>query len=223
MKYRIFCQTENKNIEVENLLLVERCPNSSEHLVMPGSLTIIDSTYNNCITSKDYRRLRHELIEYVSQNFSTMTTEELKQAASHFCTPEEIINQFFSPLEQVSLGKEFHQKATECRKDRFDGTVTVLFNYLTYEETGQIITKLEDFLWKYVDLGVEGTTEGDVVGIFDYMTSTSGTIFENNGFIESGYTPRHGITLVQLKDFLMNILQNGCAMASQNFPVVSGS
>jgi hypothetical protein len=220
MKYRIFCETEQKYIEIENLLLREVCPIDPNHVVQSGSMTVIDSDYTDC-SSKDYRRLRHELIEYVTQNFSTMSIDELRQAALHFCAPVEVINQFFSTTEQLQNGKEFHKQATKCRKDRFDGAVTALFNYLTYEETGQIITSLDDYIWKYVDLGVEGTTEGDIVGVFDYFTSTSGTTFENSGFLNTGFVPQHSISLIQLRDFILNILQNGCAVAAQSIPTAS--
>lgn len=220
MKYTIFCQTESKTIEVENLLLREVCPNSVEHQVTSGSLTITDPGFEDCF-SKDYRKLRHELIEYVTNNFQNMSVEELKQAAYHFCLPTEVINQFYTPMEQIMNGKEFHQKATKCRKDRFDGCVTALFNHLTYSETGQIISVLNDFIWKYIDLGVEGTTEGDVLGLFDYFMSTSGTIFDDNGFLETNFEPRHTVTLLQLRDFVMDILQNGCFVAGQNYPTIS--
>lgn len=216
MKYRVFCETENKYIEIENLLIIEKCPNSEEHIVTSGSLSIIDSNYSS---SKDYRRLRHELMEYVTNNYSSMSNEELKQAASHFCAPQDIINQFYTPSEQIALGKEFHTEATKCRKDRFDGVVSALFNHLEYEETGTIIQELDNYIWKYVDLGVEGTTEQDPEGVFDYFTSTSGTSFEDNGFMETGYEPRHTITLSGLRDFVMDILQNGCYIANENYAI----
>lgn len=116
MKYRIFCETENKYIEIESLLLVERCPVNSGHTVMLGSMSIIDSSFEDC-NAKDYRLLRHELMSYVAQNYQTMPADELKQAAYHFCVPVEVIDMFYTPLEQVANGKEFHIKATKCRKD----------------------------------------------------------------------------------------------------------
>ena len=217
MKYTVFCETENKIIEIENLLLREVCTTHPDHTVTSGSLTITEAGFEDC-SGKDYRKLRHELMEYVTQNHQTMTTDELKQAAYHFCVPLEVINMFYTPLEQIANGKQFHQQATKCRKDRFDGVVTVLFNHLTYEETGQIISTLDTYIWKYIDLGVEGVTEGDVLGVFDYFMSSVGTIFENNGFIETGFIPRNNITITQLRDFLMDIFQNGCNPASLNYP-----
>lgn len=220
MKYTVFCDTEGTHKEVESLLLREVCPTNSEHLVTSGSLTITEADFNSYI-GKDYRRLRHELIEYVTENYSTMTVDELRQAAFHFCAPQEIIDQFYTPLEQITNGKEFHKQATKCRKDRFDSSVTTIFNHLTYEESSQIIRDIGDYIWKYVDLGVEGTTEQDLEGIFDYLTSTSGTLFENNGFMETGFTPRHSLTLEQLRDFILIILQEGYVIALQNYPTTS--
>jgi hypothetical protein len=217
MKYRIFCKTENKHIEIESLLIKESCPNSPDHEVSIGSLSILSSTYNDRL-SKDYRKLRHELMNYVIDNYQEMPIEDLKQAASHFCTPPDIINMFFSPVEQMELGEEFHKKATHCRRTRFDSVVTSLFNHLEYEESGEIIESLNDYIWKYIELGVEGTTEMDPVGLFDYFTSTSGTIFENNGFIEKNFQPRHNLSLTQLRDFVMDILHNGYTVAIKNYP-----
>jgi hypothetical protein len=220
MKYTVFCETEGVYKEIESLLLREVCPDNSEHIVTSGSLTVVDPSFDDCY-SKDYRQLRHELMDYVSANYLDMTTDELKQAAYHFCVPTYVIDQFYTPLEQIANGKEFHKSATKCRKDRFEGCVTALFNHLTYEETGQIIGTLNDYIWQYVDLGVEGTTEGDPLGIFDYFTATSGTSFENAGFLDTGFTPRHGLSLIQLRDFILTILQSGCAPASQVYPTIS--
>jgi hypothetical protein len=214
MKYRVYCESEGKFIEVESLLVREVCPNDSEHVVTSGSLTEVD---DSSYCKKDYRKLRHELIEYVTENFAEMTTDELEQAATHFCAPQAVIDQFYTQAEQIQLGKEFHRNATECRRDRFDGVVSVLFNHLEYEEAGEIIQDLGDYIWKYVELGVEGTTERDPVGLFDYFVSESGTIFENSGFMEKDFIPRHGTSLQELSDLVMDVLRNGCGPACEAF------
>ena len=62
--------------------------------------------------------------------------------------------------------------------------------------------------YSYINFGVEGTTEGDNEGIFDYIQSVSGSSYENTGFATKGYIPE-GMTLQQLEDKLLNILKNG--------------
>lgn len=217
MKYRIFCKTEQEFKEVESLLTKEECPDDPTHVVESGSLTVIqdNDTWANC--GKDYRLQRHLLKQYVGENYFSMSDEELEQAASHFCAPLTDINRFFSSAEQVRLGKDFHRRATECRRDRLGGVVALLFNHLEYMEAGEIVQDLNDYIWKYVELGVEGTTEQDPEGVFDYFVSSSGTSFENNGFLEKLFVPRHGITLQELSNAVMIVLQSGCGPCSEYY------
>jgi len=208
MRYRFFCETCNTSHVEEGLFTMEVCPSGSDHTVTSGSVSVLcdNDSWEDC--EHDYIWHRHSLIHYVTNNWQIMSTDELMQASEHFCTDTDTRNLFFSLDEQIENGKVFHARSCKCRAGREDAAISELFNRLTYEETGELVSDLGDYLWKYNNLGVEGTTEGDVEGLFDYFTSTSGTSFENNGLIERGYEPI-GLSLEELADRVLYILSSG--------------
>ena len=60
----------------------------------------------------------------------------------------------------------------------------------------------------YVNFGVEGSLEGDDVGLFDYLESRVGTPFENTGLLSKGYNVE-GMTINEFSERLMDVLKNG--------------
>ena len=207
MKYRVFCETEDKHIEIESLLLKEVCPNSTNHTITPGSLSITDSNYNPNV-GKDYKHLRKELIQYVIENFSTLTTDELQQASAHFCVPKEVRDMFFSLEEQINFGKEFHERSSEARKNRWNNGLVTLYNYTSLADSFIIGQELELLAFRYLNYGIEGTPEGDAEGLFDYVLATSGTSFENTGLAKKELElVVSGITCSGLADKLISILR----------------
>ena len=207
-KYKIYCEDEQEFKIIDGLIIKEECPTSSGHSVRAGSLSILQDHDNWTNCEDDYIKSRHNLIEYVTDNWQTMSSDELKQASEHFCTDSGTRDLFFTLEEQIDNGQLFHKRSCRCRSHREDLAVSELFNRLTYSQTGEIIKDVGDYLWQYSNMGVEGTTEGDEEGIFDYFTSTLGTSFENNGFLEKGFTPR-GVTASGLATNVLNILKHG--------------
>jgi hypothetical protein len=156
-----------------------------------------------------YRTQRRRLIAYVQQNYTTMTSNELKEASEHFCTTHEVRDQFFTMDEQVDLGNIFNQRAIQDRQVRADKGISVLMNYLTYLESVTVINDLskDELIDNYIKYGIEGTSEGDPEGLFDYFESTEGTAFEDNGFLEKTFIPRDSLTIAQLSAKIMDILR----------------
>ena len=210
MKYRYYCTNCASFRSQEGLLIKPVCQADAAHTVDLSTITVIQGNDSFIGLEKDYRKQRHELIEYVIENFGNLTPDELKVAAEHFAVPLEIRDQFFSREEQISNGRMFHERATHSRQGRYDAVVAELFNRLTYEETSEIIVDLDEagnLIWKYINLGVEGVSQGDPFGAFDYFESTSGTPFENNGFLQKTFVPLE-MTLSELSVRIMDILRN---------------
>lgn len=207
MKYRLFCQTENEWKEVESLIIKHKCPDNASHTILEDSIHITRGCCENYGEGKLYRQLRRELIEDVIDNGQQMTNDELKQASEHFATPTSVRDLFFTIDEQIALGDTFNQRATQDRRIRANQVTSVLMNYLSYLEAVEVINDLGDLVEKYVAFGVEGTSEGDPEGMFDYFESTVGTTFEDNGFLEKTYTPRGGLTIAQLSAKVMEVLR----------------
>ena len=207
MKYKVFCQTENEWKEVESLIIKHKCPINASHTIDESSIHITKGCCQSYDEGKLYRQLRRELIADVTQNGQNMTNDELKQASEHFATPIEVRNLFFTMDEQIILGDTFNKRATDDRKMRHDRAMSELMNYLSYLEAVEVVEDIGDLSEKYVTYGVEGTSEGDPVGLFDYFESTDGTQFENAGFLEKTFTPRNGLTIAQLSARIMGILR----------------
>lgn len=208
MKYRFKCQNDNAFFDVESLIIRPVCPNHAWHTIIPSSVTIIydDDRLDACV--KDYKVQRKELIDFVIANSETMSNEELAIAAQHFCLPAETRNLFYTIEEQIEFGKIFHRRSCHSRNMRYNAGVAELFNRLSYAETYTIIQDLTpgNLVWNYINLGVEGTTEGDDVGIFDYFQNTGS--FSSTGFLSKSWSPVE-MTMEQLGERVMDILKNG--------------
>jgi hypothetical protein len=185
--------------------------------------SVIDQDVINIVTSHNcgslwglfpetdlYRTRRRKLIDYVTQNAQSLTTAQLKEASQYFATPAYVRDMFFTMDEQIILGEEFNKFATQDRQIRHDRAMSELMNYLTYAESIVVVNDLldnGDLTTKYIKYGVEGTSEGDPVGLFDYFESTVGTIFENNGFLQKTFIPRNNVTIAQLSVSIMDIFR----------------
>lgn len=154
-----------------------------------------------------YRTKRRKLIDYVTLHAQELTTSQLKEASVYFATPTYVRDMFFTIDEQIILGEEFNKNATEDRQIRHGKAMSELMNFLTYAETIEIVNDLGNLSHNYITYGIEGTSEGDPVGLFDYFESTEGTQFENNGFLEKTFTPRNDVTIAQLSARIMQILK----------------
>lgn len=63
----------------------------------------------------------------------------------------------------------------------------------------------------YVSIGIISLAESEFLGVLDYLNSTDGTRYKDNGFLETfvGITPDGFNSLTDFRDYLVSILQNG--------------
>lgn len=211
MRYKVHCETENQWIEREWLIPYEQCPNNPQHFVTPGSLCVIEDNEHYVYdgTNLGYRKIRRQLIDYVTIHSGEMTTYELKIAAEHFCLPRDVQLQFLTEDELKQASIIFNRRAIDDRRARYLVLVPYLYNYLTYLQCVEIMNEIvdPDYLFRYIELGVEGTSEGDPAGLFDYVMGTEGTIFEGGGLINKPFTPRGNLTMTDIANNIMSVLK----------------
>jgi len=112
--------------------------------------------------------------------------------------------------EQIENGKSHHEKSRQNRFDRHTACLMEVFNRLDKLSAQTVLMSLETngLLRLYIEYGIEGTLQGDITGIVDYINSVVGTPYENNGLMEESETPDDPI-LLDLKNRLIDIIVNG--------------
>ena len=130
----------------------------------------------------DARAFRSGLmrLEENAGDFNALGPDEKEQLAQRFATAftniaTEVPN-FWDRVENAY--NAFHPLMVESRKKRFKWCSALIYNSVTPTQAGVIIGKMvTNNLWLlYTEFGVEGTSEGDNTGLYDYVNSTDAFI-----------------------------------------------
>lgn len=138
----------------------------------------------------DRRSYRSGLIrvEELAAGFSNLTQAEQEELSRKFATNSVNIATTITDIwERIANGlTDFHEPMVESRTDRFRWCASAISNTVLKTASSVVIGTMitNGFVSLYVDFGVEGTSEGDGVALFDYVNSTIGTPFENNGLLQ---------------------------------------
>jgi hypothetical protein len=204
MKYKVYCETDEKWEEFDCLMPREECPVDSNHVIRAGSLSGVgDST-------EDYKVLRNKvIIRVATEGFSNLTAQEKEIASENFCVSKADRDSVHTIDEQVAFGIEYHKKSTIARSKRRKSIEAEVYNRIqSAVERADLMSDAAAMIDAYVDFGVEGSLEGDGVGIFDYLESRVGTPFENTGLLSKTYTIE-GMTVSEFSARLIDVLKNG--------------
>ena len=203
-KYRVYCETDQKWEEYDTLMPREVCPVNGTHSIRPGSLCLSGGS------DHDYKVLRNNLIVQVAtEGFSNLSVDEKKIASSHFAVSKTDRDTVHTIDEQISNGILFHKESTKARSDRRNAAEGEVYNRIQDGlEQADLMNDVTAMLDTYVNFGIEGTLEGDIEGLFDYLESRAGTSFETTGLLSKSYTVE-GMTVAQLSAKLMDIFKNG--------------
>lgn len=205
-KYRVFCQTENKYVEVESLRVVEECPNNNLHSVREGSLVLVDCEFCG---SKDYKRQRAELYQYVvSSGFNNLSLSEKKLASEHFVVSKAYRDTVHTMAEQLQYGTVFHKRSVDARTRRAQRVTSEIYNRFVKADADVILNYTKDLALTYVNYGREGTISGDPEALYDYFLATSGTSYESTGLLVQSFTP-YDSSVSGVVDTIMGILISG--------------
>ena len=107
----------------------------------------------------------------------------------------------------------YHIKEIESCKRRSESkeVYLVISTYLSFQEASDFVRTIETPLYMYATQGIRGIEEGNTIeGLFDFIQSTPGTIYETAGLNEQGYTMLTGDTdVTNFKADLLNVLRLG--------------
>lgn len=160
----------------------------------------------------DYKKARSVLKDLVwTIGFDNLSLIEKKIASRWFVVPQDMRNTVHSISQQVANGKVFHDNSVEARKQRADAGTSAMYNYLSTVDAFSVVDDVVNvygLMEKYINYGREGVEEDTLDGLFDYLHSRSGSMYEGSGLLNKNITPI-GITLPQLADAAMNIFKNG--------------
>ena len=158
----------------------------------------------------DYKQFRSGMYALVIEKggFSYLTVDEKDMACRHFIVLRADRDTLYTLEDQIDQGVVFHGLSVECRHERRKRAEAEIYGRLSSADQMSVMNDTAMLLENYVKFGVEGTLEGDVEGLFDYIESRVGTSFAATGLLNKGYII-DGMTLADLSARLMNILKNG--------------
>ena len=82
--------------------------------------------------------------------------------------------------------------------------------YLSIADASDFFTTVENLYIAFRDQAIKGTNDGSEVGLFDYIESTVGTVYEFAGLASKGYTMQNGdLDETNFVTDIMNVLRNG--------------
>jgi len=173
---------------------------------------------NQQLDIKTWENLSNEEKDFVitlsikenSKDDSTASTEKI----TYLITTGQIPN-------DPSQGRTFlinkwakhHVKERESTKNRIacEALYSVVGNYLSHDDAARFFISVENLFAAFENQVIRGSQDGlEVDALFDYIESTTGSVYENAGLSAKGYTMQNGDA--DASNFiidLMNILRNG--------------
>lgn len=160
----------------------------------------------------DYKAARAAMIASVASiGFSNLSLRDKKIASKWFAVTKADRDTVHTLEEQIAYGKDFHLSSVKARRARLTAVKMEIYNRLTYSQVNDIMvaSNFEVTGTNYVELGREGTEEGNAEGLFDYIEARLGTLWELTGLKVQAYIPLGMANCTELSTRLMDILKNG--------------
>lgn len=160
----------------------------------------------------DYKRFRKDAASWYTANagdWASFTVARKTLLARYFCVP---FDKQLEVADQAQIGEwgvEFHEASILCRQKRGRAAGSVLYGILGMAQMSPLINAHGQLIWLYMEFGQEGTTEGDSVGLFDYIESTDGTAYEGAGLAEESLIYPPGYSAEIVIGAVMGILRDG--------------
>lgn len=116
-------------------------------------------------------------------------------------------------LKLQTVWANFHKKEIDaCKKRAGSHTIfLVLAKYLSIVDAADFTNIIESPYYMYTTQGIRGVNDGEIgEGLFDFIESTPGTIYETAGLAEQGYVMANGDPdMTNFIADLMDVLRNG--------------
>ena len=107
----------------------------------------------------------------------------------------------------------YHQKEIASSKTRASSKTIfrILAKYLSLADAADFTNVIEHPYYMYTTQAIRGTNDGETgVGLFDFIESTPGTIYETAGLAQQGYTMANGDPdMTNFISELMDVLRHG--------------
>ena len=86
----------------------------------------------------------------------------------------------------------------------------IMGRYLTKADSTDFFTTVENLYFAFEKQAIKGSLDGSEVAVFDYIESTTGTVYEFTGLESKGYTMQNGdLDMVNFIVDIMDILRKG--------------
>jgi hypothetical protein len=143
--------------------------------------------------------------------WSNLSLLEKQLSSSWFIVGVNERNTVHTLQQQIANGRLFKEYATVARKRRLDEAMSQVYNRVSYDDVNTIIYEMDSakLMYNYVVLGIEGTLEGDIEGLIDYILSRVGTSFENIGLTTKNFTVEGMSGTAEFATLLVDIIKNG--------------
>lgn len=187
--------------------------------VVPNSYVDISSitTWHSVgRTLKDYKYIRNEIMILANTiGWANLSTEEKTIVANLFAVEKVKRDEIYNTNQQVNLGLLHHKNSIEARATRLAIVQMNLFNRLDKADWEEVAIDTVNLLDSYVNHGREGTVEGDLEGLFDYVdgSARTGTSWDGSGsgvgFRDKAYSVEGYGNCSLFADYILDILKNG--------------
>jgi hypothetical protein len=170
-----------------------------------------DQEAKNPRASGDYKFIRAKIGKAAATSgWDQLSYQEKEIAARWFVVDATKRDEIYSTEEQVCLGVHFHKHSVESRAARYKVATSEIYNRLSRPQQTVIVGQVEGSALPklYIQYGIEGTVEGDIPGLFDYLLGRENSPWEGSGLLQKSFVPS-GISMEQLVDNVMNVLVSG--------------
>lgn len=144
-----------------------------------------------------------------TERFAALVTDEQDAACSFNLGPHQDMIDFLTIDIYTQRRHFFNEKMLETRKIRSVHALTEIDVRLP-DDRGTFMADIitDDLYFKYLELGIQGTVEGDDEGLFDYILARNGTSYSASGLKLKLWSPI-GTDMVLLSNKMIDILKNG--------------
>lgn len=165
------------------------------------------------VNFNDYKTARVQMYTemMMAGGFDALSIEEKRIVSAWFIVGVNERNSVTTLEEQIQNGIIYNERSTQARIKRLTAAKTQVFNRLSHDE---VITLLEEMnpaklMYNYIYLGTEGTLEGDMEGLFDYLLARPNTSFSANGLAIKPFIPTGMENMQDFANYLISILKDG--------------
>jgi len=165
-------------------------------------------------TNKDYKFIRNEIkILANAIGWINLTTSEKKISAKLFVVTQSQRDELYTIKRQIKQGFLFHGSSIKARDQRWSHAKMEMMNRLEKDDWRIIDDDLNqnNLISQYINHGLEGTVEGDAVGLFDYIDARNGTPYGTGtkGLRNKNFTLTKSPNINTFTNQILDIIKNG--------------